>query len=49
MAKIMNLEFIWNKLEDEEPLNTKEEKQFSDGMEQGIDQLGQIFEQQEKA
>ncbi len=41
----MNLEHIWNKLEDQDPLTTREEKKFSDGMEQGIDQLGQILDQ----
>lgn len=44
----MHLEAIWNKLEDEEALSTREEKQFSDGLEQGIDQLGQLFDEQGK-
>ena len=42
----MNLEYIWNKLEDQNPLTTREEKFFSDGMEQGIDKLGQLTEVQ---
>ena len=42
----MDLEYIWNKLEDEEPLTTREDKEFTDGVEQGIDRLGQIIEEQ---
>ena len=42
----MNLEYIWNKLEDDEPLTTREEKDFTDGVEQGIDRLGQIEAEQ---
>ena len=42
----MNLEHIWNKLEDDEPLTTREEKEFTDSVEQGIDRLGQIAAEQ---
>lgn len=41
----MNLEEIYTKLEDEEPLTTREEKKFTDEVTRGIDELGTIIEE----
>ena len=40
----MTLEKIWNKLEVEEPLNTREQKSFTDEIVRGLDKLEDVIE-----
>lgn len=40
----MTLENIWNKLEVEEPLNTREQKTFTDEIAHGLDKLEDVIE-----
>ena len=41
----MNLEELYTKLEEQEPLTTREEKKFTDDVTRGIDELGNIIEE----
>ncbi len=40
----MTLENLWNKLEVEEPLSTREEKTFTDEINRGIDKLEDVID-----
>lgn len=41
----MNLEELYAKLEEQEPLTTREEKKFTDDVTRGIDELENIIEE----